>query len=87
MLWIIILGGMAAIWAVAYFKPEWFDRIWESTFKDMWVGFVGIFLAVINYLNVDPTWQQLVPSEYVPWALVGMAVFGIVLSQINRDRI
>jgi len=87
MLWIILLAGMTAIWAVAYYKPEWFDHVWESTFKDMWIGSIGIVLAAVNYANVDPTWQQLVPTKYVPWALVGMALLGIVLSRINRDRI
>lgn len=86
MLWFIILAGMAAILVAAWFKPTLFRNFIETYVKDAWVGFVGIALAMVEYFRVDPTWQQLVPPEYVPWFLVGVAVLSIFIRQINRDR-
>lgn len=86
MLWFVILGGMAAILGFAWFRPQWFDRFIETYVQNVWVGIVGAALAIVEYMKVDPTWQQLFPPEYVPWFLVGSAVLGILLRQINRDR-
>ncbi len=76
MLWAaLIIGGMVSILLAATYRPAWFDHVWESTFKDVWLMIVGAtaglwkFLQVhdqnvLEYLRQDETWKQLVAQWY-----------------------
>lgn len=86
MLWIILIGGLLVIWGLAYYKPDWFETFYETYVKDAWVALVGVVTGVWGYIQNDPTWQQVIEPKYVPWALVGIAVIGIVLRNINTKK-
>lgn len=86
MLWVILIGGLIVIWGVAYYKPEWFNTFYETYVKEAWVAAVGIGSGVWEYVKTDTTWQQIIDPKYVPWALVGMAVLGIILRNINVKK-
>lgn len=83
---LVILVGMVAILAVAYFKPEWFKNVYETYLKDTWIIVVGFIAEVWTWLSTDPSWQAVLPPKYMPWAIMGMGILGILLRRINTPK-
>lgn len=80
---LLILLGMVVILAAAWLKPDWFKNVYETYLKDAWIIAVGFVAEVYQWLQTDPTWQQIVDPKYLPYGIIGMGVLGILLRRIN----
>lgn len=80
---IILLGGLVVILAVAYFKPDWLKHVWETTLKDLWIVAVGVIMEAHQWLVSNPDWHAVIDPKYMPWALMGMGLLGIILRRMN----
>lgn len=86
MLVYIILAGLSAIAVLSVARPSWFAKIKETMAGAYFVGSAGFVTALYEYFSSDPTWQDLVPPEQLPYLLVGLGLFGVYLRTVNIER-
>lgn len=80
---LLLLGGLALILGVSYFRPDLVKHVWETTLKDIWILVVGILLEVHQWLTTYPEWQGVVDPKWLPWTFMGMGILGILIRRIN----
>lgn len=88
MSWMIalIVVGLLGILVAAVVWPNMFRRYVETIVSQVWIAGGGAIWGLWEYFQTDPTWQQLIKQEYLPWAVVAMGVLGVLIRLVNRDR-
>lgn len=74
MLWTIIIAGIVAVLLASYL----FDIAGFRTIaKDAVIGMAALFGIAYQHIEQAP-WREIVPPQYTPYALIAIAVLGIL---------
>ena len=78
-----VLAGLALILALAVLKPKLFATVKESIAGAWFMGVTGMVSGLYEYFRADDSWHELVDPSILPWFLLGIGIFGVVLRNIN----